>query len=192
MERIKRSLWIAAFAFLMGCIVDEVKDVEAVSGLSWLYNLRGTIPPPDEIVIVAIDEKSSRDYDIGVLDFARWRKMHTGLIRQLMKQDVALIVFDFYFLSAQPDVDRSLAKSLIDAGNVLAGDCIQTQKNALYECDGKPIDAPIEFNPLTPLLDRALLDHGPYFLEDNGGENVINKSSTFLDASSDYAYSGSS
>ena len=175
-----RPVLIAVIAFLTGCIVDEGFRIETRLGLDALFHLRGVRTPPENVVIVAIDEVSDKEYDIGT-NFTLWRGKHAGLIKALHDQDAALILFDFYFSDAQADVDPQLSKAMREAGNVLAVDCVQTVRNGWGLCGHKPqLTKPIEIYPPTPKLAVSLLDHAPFFLGDDAGNYVVRQSWAFL------------
>ena len=96
-----------------------------------LFQLRGPIPPPPEVVVIAIDEASACVLAIG--DACErpigkpkkpneWpRSIHADLVRALSKVHPRLIAFDLTFDVASPDPthDRNLAAAAREAGNVL-------------------------------------------------------------------------
>lgn len=175
-----RPALITLIAFLLSCIVDEGFQIETRLGLDALFQLRGGRKPPDNVLIVTIDEASDKEYDIGT-NFTLWRGKHAALIKALHNQGAALILFDFYFSDPQPDVDPTLAKAMAKAGNVLAVDCVQTERNGWGLCGHKPPPAkPIEIYPPTPELAAALLDHAPFFLGDDAGNYVVRQNWTFI------------
>ena len=132
------------------------------------------------MLIVTIDEASDQAYDIGT-NFTLWRGKHAALIKALHEQGAALILFDFYFSDPQPDVDPTLAEAMDKADNVLAVDCVQTERNGWGQCGHKPPPTkPIEIYPPTPELASALLDHAPFFLGDDAGNYVVRQDWTFI------------
>jgi adenylate cyclase len=172
-------------------VIDERLNIETNVGLATLFRVRGPRTPPDEVVIVAMDEKSDVNRTGG--DFTQWRQRHAGLIEQLHQQGAALIVFDLYYNDAQPANDPALAAAMRQAGNVLATDCIQTALNAWIECgnqagplandaDSSPIFAKVvKVNPPTPALADALLDHAPFFLSNDPDNPTLSQSWGFVD-----------
>jgi adenylate cyclase len=176
-----RAITIALITLLLGCGIDYLTVLETTLGLDALFQLRDIRQPPEEVVIVAIDEQSKREYGIGS-DFTQWRGKHIKLIQELHRQGAALIVFDLYFGDPQPAVDPALANAIKQAGNVLAGDCLQTATSAIDECGNKTAPSKfVKINPPTPKLAASLLDHGLFFLGNDPGNMVIRQCWTFLD-----------
>ncbi len=80
------------------------------------FHFRGEKPPPSDIIIVAIDEKS-------ISQFGRWpwkRKNHANLIKILKEEKAKIIFFDIFFLekSDYPEDDQMLFSAVKEAGNV--------------------------------------------------------------------------
>lgn len=93
-----------------------------MKGLDLLFVLRGTLPTPGNVVVVAIDEPSFAE--LG----RQWpwpRSVHAQLIQQLHKAGARVIGFDILFAepASDPAEDQALARALRGAGNiVLASD----------------------------------------------------------------------
>lgn len=176
-----RIIVIALISFLLGSLLDEAFNLEARFGLAALFNARSVRQVPDTVAIISLDEYSKKEYGIGA-DFTQWRAKHAGLIEELQRQGVALIVFDFYFGDPQLQVDPALARAIKAAGNVLAGDCLQTALSASNECGSKvPPSQAVQINPPTPQLAAALLDNGLFYLGNDPDQPVIQQSWTFLE-----------
>lgn len=188
-----RVLIIAFISTLLSAVVNEIPsfinesaNLETKFGLDALFWLRGVRQPPKEIVIVTIDEDSDKEYQIGH-EPIKWRDKHAGLIQELKRQEVALIVFDLYF-SAPQSHDSILANAMLEAGNVLAGECLQTNESGWGECGEPPGQTLPKHSPIqiinypTPKLAKSMLDHGLFYLAYGGGDNVIKQSWTFLDS----------
>lgn len=80
------------------------------------FHFRGEKPPPSDIIIVAIDEKS-------ISQFGRWpwrRSRHANLIKILKEEKAKIIFFDVFFLekSDYPEDDQMLFSAVKEAGNV--------------------------------------------------------------------------
>lgn len=176
-----RPVLIALAAFLLGCFTDEVFQLEPRLGLDALFHLRGIRSPLDDVVIVAIDEYSDAEYKIGT-NFTLWRSKHAELLKALTAQNVELIVFDLYFSDSQGEVDPSFAKAILEAGNVLAVDCVQTARNGWGMCGRRPApNGSIVTYPPIAVLAGSMLGHAPFFLGDDAGNYVVRQSWTFLE-----------
>jgi adenylate cyclase len=88
-----------------------------LKGLDLLFLIRGALPPPPEIVIVAIDEPSLAELS------RQWpwpRSIHARLIEQLKKAGARVIGFDILFAErSHPDDDRALERALQEVSNVV-------------------------------------------------------------------------
>src|SRR5574337_230838 len=82
-----------------------------------LFRLRGSLAPPKEIVVIAIDEPSFAEIS------RQWpwpRSLHARLIDQLKKAKARVIGFDILFAEpSQPEEDRALARAIREAGHVV-------------------------------------------------------------------------
>src|SRR3954462_6365307 len=74
--------------------------------------LRGPLPAPDDIAIVAIDDSSMKEF-AGAFTWPWPRSVHAELIRQLGAAGARAIVFDVVFdLPSSPDEDNDLANAI--------------------------------------------------------------------------------
>ena len=89
-------------------------------GLRWLFQLRGPVPPPRDVVVIAIDMESGRELRQGNRPATWNRALHAGLIDALSDAGARVIVLDVFFeLPGPPPDDRALADALHRAGNVV-------------------------------------------------------------------------
>jgi CHASE2 domain-containing sensor protein len=92
---------IGAGAFVIVLIVINLPFLFLLElkGLDLLFLIRGSLPPPPEIVIVAIDEPSLAEIS------KQWpwpRSIHAHLIEQLKKAGARVIGFDILIYGALP------------------------------------------------------------------------------------------
>jgi adenylate cyclase len=134
-RRLRAALLLGLTAGIAGVLLAHWPPAESLelSGLDWLFALRGVREPPPDICVVALDQDS---YDVlgcppegepQPEDCARedqtWpRALHARLIRQLKKDGARSVAFDVLFLDPQSDrSDGELAAALKEAGNVVIG-----------------------------------------------------------------------
>ena len=98
-------------------------DFETAVGLAWLYNARGTIEAPPDVVVVAINKRTARR--MGLPDEpVEWpRSIHARLIDGLVERGASVIVFDLHFgRQKSPEDEILLADAITRAGRVVAAD----------------------------------------------------------------------
>ncbi len=118
-------------AALLGLITGVAGIILALSGLwtaeelSWLLNLRGPIAPPSEVVVIAINQKTTDQLGQSE-DINRWpRSLHARLIDRLVSRGVSAIVFDIAFLEPRSsDDDGALATAMVRASRVVLHETI--------------------------------------------------------------------
>ncbi len=117
-----------------------------LKGLDLLFTLRGALPPPDSIVIVAIDESSMAEIK------QQWpwpRSLHAQLVRQLHHAGAAVIGFDILFTEpSEPAEDQALAQALHEAGNGVLASALSVVNDPLFHHT-------IRIDPISALREAA-------------------------------------
>ena len=88
------------------------KRVEPLANDAW-FRVRGTVAAPQDIAIIAIDERSYHALGLSMLD--PWpRAKHVELLEKLQRLNVKRVIFDmlFEYPGKDPAVDASFAESL--------------------------------------------------------------------------------
>lgn len=201
-----RTVVLAAISLILTCAVDSSTDLE-LSCQDTLFRLRGPLPAPEQVAIVAMDEASENQLGVGQ-DLTRWRAFHARLIRQLQQQGVKLVVFDLQFIAANPAVDPALAGAMRAAGNVLIGECVQkfrrgsadffgreecseTNKQTAVALEGNAdAELPEQLVAMrqiraTPAIAAAALDSAPFYLANDAEDAKVREVWTFFDALAD-------
>ena len=96
------------------------QKIEEDYGLKLLFMLRGPRKPPDNAVIINIDNESSNK--LGLSDhFSKWpRSVHAALVDRLVQYGAKIIAFDILFAENRDDKDDALfAEAISRAGNVI-------------------------------------------------------------------------
>ena len=87
----------------------------------WLFRAARAKPPPKDVVLVLMDEKSHAD--LGQQLAAPWdRRIHARLIRRLTAAGAKAIVFDIVFLTNRfvlPEEDAALVAAAQESGRVI-------------------------------------------------------------------------
>jgi adenylate cyclase len=93
-------------------------------GLDSLFKLRGALPQPPDVRVVAIDEDSRwiRGLEPGVV----WpRDLHGELVRVLAREGARSVAFDVLFDAAgDPDQTQAFRDGLVESGNVVLGSTV--------------------------------------------------------------------
>lgn len=133
---------------------------EEAVGLGWLFRLRGPLPPPAEVAVIAIDEASA--IELGLPKAPRdWpRALHGRLVAALVGEGVDVIAFDLAFSRPKAD-DPAFAAAIAAAGRVLLFQTIERQRKAA--AGGGELVVETIWEPV-PELARAALGVGPLLL----------------------------
>jgi adenylate cyclase len=201
---LRRTLTVAAVAFLFTTLVTSISGVDSTFSLETLFRLRGSHPPLQNLVIIAMDETSEQRLSVGQ-DLTRWRGFHAGLIQQLHKQGVSLIVIDLQFIRSHPTDDQVLATAMRAAGNVLLVECVQKFRHGDQDFYGREECSDANSKPAvsregdltmqlpeqmvvmrkvsaTPVIAEAVLDSTPFYLINDASINSVLEVWTFFDA----------
>ena len=108
-----KRLLISGTAALGVVLLPIAMALEESWGLGILFTLRGAVPPPDEVVVVGLDEGSER-----ALSGPITRSMHASLLDALVQAGAAVVVFDL-FLHTESDDDEAFATAIGKADNVV-------------------------------------------------------------------------
>lgn len=113
------------------------KESEESFGLFWLFALRGPIPAPPEVVVIAIDRASSRQLGLPAMPSLWPRTLHAGLIESLSRAGAKLIAFDLRFDSpgTVPDDDLVHAEAMRKAGHVVIVERLDQEDDLFLDGD---------------------------------------------------------
>ncbi len=134
-------------------------------GLRWLFQFRGPIDPPPEVVVVGIDDQSGTNLGLSALPREWPRSVHARLIERLVAAGASAIVFDFDF--ERPKLienDLAFAKAIADADRVVLTEKLSGKRQPILDRSGKPkgfvwVEQLI---PPMPLLVEAAKGLGPF------------------------------
>jgi len=140
------------------------QKLEEDFGLALLFKIRGSRPPPENIVIINLDQISSLQMGLPE-NFSKWpRTVHARLVDFLKDKGAAVIAFDVHFVEARNlEDDRAFAESIRQAGNVVLFEKIQRKSVALSREDSAAgfLEMDLLIPPL-PLLAESALALAPF------------------------------
>lgn len=103
-------------------------------GLTWLFNMRGSIEPPSEVVVVAIDGRTGSRLDLPKLPRDWPRSIHGEVVDRLVDLGASVIVFDMDFRRAkEEDEDKAFARAIQRANRVVLVESLEGLKQPLSE-----------------------------------------------------------
>ncbi len=123
MSRWIKVITLSVFTSLVGVIallIPPVADLETDVGLKWLFNLRGPRPAPEQVMVVTIDQASSRRYQLPNEPHKWPRSYHADLVKKLTHHGARVIAFDIIFDEPRDaHKDQQFAEAIRNAGNVI-------------------------------------------------------------------------
>ena len=135
--------------------------LEEELGLSALFNLRGSIRAPRNVVIVSIDQVSAEVLRLGDNPENWPRHYYTQLIEKLNKQSPALIAFNIHFSESRNDNgDTVLAEAMAASKKIILSNYLKQ-----YTLNGFPPNSEFSYerviNPI-PIFQDAALSSSPF------------------------------
>ena len=103
--------------------------LEENAGLHVLFKIRGKRSAPSEVVIISLDKATSGYLNLPSAPRKWPRSLHARLINKLIDRKPAVIAFDMIFSEkGSPEQDRIFANAIHNAGNVVLGEWLKTDK----------------------------------------------------------------
>jgi adenylate cyclase len=162
---IKTSICILLIG-VMGALLCQTKVgsyLEAEIGLDWLFRLRGSLPPPADIIIVSIDQTSAEILHLPEEPEHWSRALYTTLVEKLNQQKPAFIAFNIHFGdNGEPENDLSLAKAMAQNNNVILGGFIKRPAIPAKPQNQEGLD--FRLIKSVPELSQAALATAPFLL----------------------------
>ena len=116
-----------------------------------LFHLRGALPSPTEVLVVAKDRASAEALDLPLGNRPWPRSLHVRAIEKLTAHGASVIAFDLMFSTPDPANDDGLAAALRKAGCIVL---LQGLERRIVGADGSiEIDQPID--PIPKLGEAA-------------------------------------
>jgi len=108
------------------CLTPLGETLEEEGGLAWLFALRGETAPPQDIVIISVDQTSADFFKLAD-DPTDWpREYYAQLIDQINQQHPTLIALNIFFgKPINAITDQQLATAIARDNNVILGSYIK-------------------------------------------------------------------
>ncbi|WP_185234822.1 adenylate/guanylate cyclase domain-containing protein [Teredinibacter franksiae] len=140
---------------LLMATTTALNNSEQVTGLQWLFKLRGAQPVSEQVVVVTIDRGSSRNLG-NPEQLIRWsRESYAKLLNRLAQLGAKTVVFDISFLEPRPQQDSMLAKAIENHGEVIL---FKYLKRSRVKGEHSALDIEQEIQAPEPLLKAAVGD----------------------------------
>lgn len=160
LKRWLKGLGIGAVAALLGTVLSFTGvgyQFERNVGLEWLFDIRGPLQTPDEVLVVGINENTGADLGLPALPRDWPRSIHAKLIDQLVVLGAEVIVFDVYFGTAKdPEEDAAFSSAVARSGRVVLFEKLTGKSQPVKDAEGRTIRL-VWSESLVPPLD-ALAD----------------------------------
>jgi len=127
-KRLRAGLLLAALPALLGLMFVRwpvTAGAERNYGLDLLFKVRGRLPAPEQVCVVALDDASYLEYGFDPL--VPWpRGLHGELVETLKAEGALVVAFDVVFEKpADPEQDVRFEIGLFDAGNVVLAAAVE-------------------------------------------------------------------
>ncbi|MFO7715467.1 CHASE2 domain-containing protein [Desulfosarcina sp.] len=163
MSRSVKAIGICLGAGLLGAILSIAPlsmELQENFGLKLLFHLRGPLPPPTEVLIVALDRESAEALDLPTKTEAWPRKLHAQLVRTLSRLGATAIIFDLLFDEPRDaDADQVFGAAIAESNRVVLCEAIRQEKLPIFDSSGQHLaDVNVEtlVPPISPLARSAL------------------------------------
>jgi len=140
MTRQAKALLLGILTGLFGVVVSSLPVMHALeesTGLDLLFKLRGTRPPPEDVVVLSIDKLSAQKLGLPD-DPALWpRSIHAQMVNRLAAVGASVIALDIFFREPrETGEDRLLAQAIRDAGRVVLFAYTRKEITRLFDAAG--------------------------------------------------------
>ena len=133
-KRLAATLVTGFIGFLWGLMLLHLNLGQGLRRASYdLPFAVGEHPPPQDVVMIYLDEASHNDLD-QPLSLPWDRRLHARLIDRLVDSGARMIVFDILFHDENPDQDGEFAAAIKRHGNVvLAGERVRNESESAQQ-----------------------------------------------------------
>ncbi len=141
------------------------QKLERNVGLPWLFGIRGEIPAPSDVVVVAIDQNTGPQLGLPALPREWSRSIYAQLVDRLTERNASVIVFDLELDKPKSvDGDLAFAEAIGKSGRIVLFERLSGQKKAITDSAGREVGSlwVEELIPPMPILVESASGVGPF------------------------------
>ena len=165
-----RQLILSVFIGLFGVMINLTPWgllLEEKFGLFWLFNMRGEIAAPQDVVVISIDQPSATHLDLPITPSSWPRRLHGELVESLTAAGARVITFDLVFDKPSDDAenDEILARAIQESRNVVLAERLGFEETEMLMDDANEIQYFITKEGPTQLLPNiadVAMAHSPF------------------------------
>ena len=180
-----RQLLFGIFIGLVGIAVNLTPVglvLEEEYGLDWLFQLRGVVPAPNDVVVISIDQPSATELGLEVEPRLWPRDLHARLIEKIADAGARVIAFDLIFKKPSniPVHDEALFSAMQKARNVVVVERLEPKISQSANQAGltplgivkEKVDEGGESNRFLRAVENATLAQAPFPIPDAANVKV--------------------
>ena len=154
MRRWLKGLIVGLFVGLVGIgigLSPMGAGLEQGVGLSWLFGLRGAVEPPDDVTVVAMDNRTGEQLGLPTLPRDWPRSIHGRLVDALTERGASVIVFDVHFGRDKDAADDQLFVDAVErSGRVLLVELLTGKRQPISDQQGRHVGMVWEEEQIPP------------------------------------------
>ncbi len=165
-----RQLILSVLIGLFGVVINLTPWgllLEEKFGLFWLFNMRGEISAPQDVIVVSIDQPSATHLDLPITPNLWPRRLHGKLVENLTVAGARVITFDLVFDQPSNDVkdDEILARAIKESRNVVLAERLGFEETEMLMDDAHESQYIISKEgptQLLPIIADTAMAHSPF------------------------------
>ncbi|HEY7771756.1 MAG TPA: adenylate/guanylate cyclase domain-containing protein [Marinagarivorans sp.] len=147
-------LWLSIAFFGLLSVSSLTNTLERHTSLAALFLTRGPVPPPEDVVIIALNTQAAQRLALSRHSHTWPRTVYATLLNKLSDAGAQLVVFDIAFKAARTHAeDQALAHAIGENGNTILYTYLQRHQISM---DRGSVDVEQPIPPITPFKSAAL------------------------------------
>ena len=138
---------------------------ESNIGLPWLFKIRGPVDPPPNVMVVGINNRTSKKLGLPRMPVDWPRSIHAELLDTLVNRGAKVVVFDMHFFQPkEPEHDKEFVNSVRESNRVALFEKLERDRQSVTDQTGKNIGSAWVEQTVPPMeaLASAARGVGPF------------------------------